>query len=239
MCNLYSMTTNQEAIRRLFRVVVDHTGNLPPKPGIYPDYPAPIVRNSDAGRELAMARWGMPTPPKFLEGKKADPGVTNIRNVSSSHWRRWLGVGSRCLVPFNSFAEPDNGPPGQRPPVWFAFNDERPLACFAGIWTHWTSVRKVKEGAVAADLFAFLTISPNAEVGAIHPKAMPVILRTAEEVDTWMSAPPAEALQLQRPLPDDVLQIVAKGPRQDEPSRAALPGLFALGRQQGAPPDLA
>ena len=22
----------------------------------------------------------------------------------------------------------------------------RPLACFAGIWTNWTSVRKVKEG---------------------------------------------------------------------------------------------
>jgi hypothetical protein len=31
------MTTNQEAIRRLFRVVVDNTGNLPPLPGIYPD----------------------------------------------------------------------------------------------------------------------------------------------------------------------------------------------------------
>jgi putative SOS response-associated peptidase YedK len=62
VCNLYSITTNQEAIRRLFRVVVDNTGNLPPLPGIYPDYPAPIVRNS-AGRELIMARWGVPSPP--------------------------------------------------------------------------------------------------------------------------------------------------------------------------------
>jgi putative SOS response-associated peptidase YedK len=29
----------------------------------------------------------------------------------------------------------------------------------------------------------------NAEVGAIHPKAMPVILGTPEEMDTWLAAP--------------------------------------------------
>jgi putative SOS response-associated peptidase YedK len=154
------------------------------------------VRNSAAGRELAMARWGIPTSPKFVEGKKSDPGVTNIRNATSPHWRRWLGVESRCLVPFNSFAEPDNGTFGGRAPVWFAFDETRPLACFAGIWTRWTSVRKAKEGEVTTDVFGFLTINPNAEVGAIHPKAMPVILRTSDEMDTWMTAPPAEALKL-------------------------------------------
>jgi putative SOS response-associated peptidase YedK len=127
------MTTNQEAIRRLFKVAVDNTGNLPPLPGIYPDYSAPIVRNSAAGCELAMARWGMPTPPKVLVGKKSDPGVTNVRNATSSHWRGWLGVECRCLVPFNNFAEPDNGTFGGRAPVWFAFDESRPLACFAGI----------------------------------------------------------------------------------------------------------
>jgi putative SOS response-associated peptidase YedK len=29
-----------------------------------------------------------------------DGGTTNIRNVSSKHWKRWLGVEHRCLVPF-------------------------------------------------------------------------------------------------------------------------------------------
>ena len=178
------MTTNQEAIRRLFRVDVDHTGNLPSMPGVYPDYAAPIVRNAPACRELILARWGMPTPPKFLEGKKSDPGVTNIRNATSPHWRRWLSVENRCLVPFNSFAEPDNGTFGGRAPVWFAFDVSRPLACFAGIWTRWTSVRKVREGETTNDIFAFLTINPNAEVGAIHPKAMPVILRRRKN---WIS----------------------------------------------------
>jgi hypothetical protein len=40
MCNLYSITTNQEAIIRLFRVANRYVGNLPPMPGVFPDYPA-------------------------------------------------------------------------------------------------------------------------------------------------------------------------------------------------------
>ena len=192
-------------------------------PGVYPDYAAPIVRNDAGARELAMARWGMPTPPKFLEGKKSDSGVTNIRNATSSHWRPWLGVESRCLVPFNSFAEPDNGTFGGRAPVWFAFDESRPLACFAGIWTRWRSVRKVREGETTNDIFAFLTINPNAEVGAIHPKAMPVILRTTEEMDAWMTLPAAQALKLQRPLPDGVLRIVAQGLKEDGGVETVVP----------------
>jgi putative SOS response-associated peptidase YedK len=78
-------------------------------------------------------------------------------------------------VPFTSFAEPDNGTFGGRAPVWFAFDETRPFAGFAGLWTRWTSVRKVKEGETTADIFEFLTINFNAEAGAIHPKAMPVI----------------------------------------------------------------
>jgi SOS response associated peptidase (SRAP) len=107
-------------------------------------------------------------------------------------------------------------PDGTRPPVWFAFDEARPLAFFAGTWTRWTSVRRVKEGETTNDLFAFLTTEPNKVVGAIHPKAMPVILATREEIDVWMSAPAEEALKLQRPLAYDALMIVARGEKKDE-----------------------
>lgn len=215
MCNLYSLSKGQQAIIEAARVMRDRTGNMPPLPGIFPDYPAPIVRNHPEGREMVMARWGMPSPKRVLEGRKTDPGVTNVRNVKSPHWRRWLGVDSRCVVPFTSFAENELQPDGSRPPVWFAFDDSRPLAFFAGIWTRWTSVRKLKEGEVTADLFAFLTTEPNKEVRAVHPKAMPAILRTAEELETWMTAEPAEALTLQRPLEDGALKVVARGSKKD------------------------
>jgi putative SOS response-associated peptidase YedK len=44
---------------------------------------------------------------------------------------------------------------------------------------------------------------------------MPVILTTPDEVETWMTAPPDEALRLQRPLPDGSLRIVARGVKED------------------------
>src|SRR5471030_900781 len=185
MCNLYSVTKGQQAIRELSRAMNDRAGNLPPMPGIFPDYMAPIVRNQPEGRELTMARWGMPSPVFALKGRNSDAGVTNIRNVKSPHWRRWLGVESRCVVPFTSFSENELQPDGSRPPAWFALDESRRLAFFAGVWTRWTSVRKVKEGETTNDLFAFLTTEPNAVVSPIHPKAMPVILTSPEEIETW------------------------------------------------------
>ena len=81
-----------------------------------------------------------------MKGRNSDQGITNVRNVKSPHWRRWLGIENRCVVPFTSFSENEHLPDGTRPPVWFALDETRPLAFFAGFWTRWTSVRKVKEG---------------------------------------------------------------------------------------------
>jgi hypothetical protein len=54
--NLYSITTNQAAIASLSRILNRYVGNLPPMPGVFPDYPAPVVRNAGAERELTMMR---------------------------------------------------------------------------------------------------------------------------------------------------------------------------------------
>jgi putative SOS response-associated peptidase YedK len=42
-----------------------------------------------------MARWGMPGPPHQYGGAP----VTNIRSLSSPHWRGWLGLQNRCIAP--------------------------------------------------------------------------------------------------------------------------------------------
>jgi putative SOS response-associated peptidase YedK len=80
----------------------------------------------------------------------------------------------------------------------------------------------VKEGKVRTDLFGFLTTTPNAEVRAVHPQAMPAILTEPAEWETWLSAPWSEAKALQRPLPDGVLRIVLRGEKEDTVEPAAL-----------------
>jgi putative SOS response-associated peptidase YedK len=220
VCNLYSELKSQTAVRQFTRAMHDRTGNLPPMPAIFPDMMAPVVRKTlaEGEREMAMLRWGMPTPPAVLRG--IDRGVTNIRNVDSPHWRKWLGPANRCIVPATSFCEPSTKPDpatGKKVWTWFALGEDRPLFAFAGIWCQWRGLRGTKANPVEGlhSLFGFLTTDPNAEVRAVHEKAMPVILRTPEEIELWLDAPVKDALSLQMPLPDDTLKIVRSGVQED------------------------
>jgi putative SOS response-associated peptidase YedK len=208
MCNLYSITRSQEAMRRLFRVARDLTGNFPPLLAVYPDTLAPIVRTAQDGeRELIMMRWGFPPPPNL--GKAP---VTNVRNLNSPYWRFWLKAEWRCLVPATSFCEWTDS----RPKVthWFALNEIRPLFAFAGIWRLWSGERKGESG--EHRLFAFLTTDSNDVVRPIHAKAMPVILTASEEWEIWLRGSPGEAAALQNLLPNEALHIVARGEKSDE-----------------------
>jgi putative SOS response-associated peptidase YedK len=77
----------------------------------------------------------------------------------------------------------------------------------------WRGVRKKEEGKYM--LFGFPTMAANDMVRPIHAKAMPVILATERERETWLTAPPEEALLLERPAPEGLLRIVATGEKED------------------------
>ena len=84
MCDSYAMTRSQQAIRDLTRAMVDRTGNLPPLPGIYPDYRAPIVRNGSEGRELVMAPMD-PIPSKPSQQSYARWGLFRVERPTTGH----------------------------------------------------------------------------------------------------------------------------------------------------------
>jgi hypothetical protein len=58
MCNLDSITANQEAMHRIFSGVNRYVGNLAPMIVVFPDYPAPVIRNTDAsdGWDMTLMR---------------------------------------------------------------------------------------------------------------------------------------------------------------------------------------
>jgi hypothetical protein len=111
VCNLYSITTNQVAVIALFRVI----NRYAPIPGVFPDYPAPVIRNAEAGREMTLMRWGMP-PPSRTDG----PPVTNICNTSSPRCMVEAGTPMPCpgqqLRRIRARAEPRDQEEGRRSP---------------------------------------------------------------------------------------------------------------------------
>jgi hypothetical protein len=57
-----------------YKLSRDHRTVPKPMPGVFPDYPAPVVRNERGECELIMMRRGMPPPPSA-----GGFPVTNIR----------------------------------------------------------------------------------------------------------------------------------------------------------------
>lgn len=176
------------------------------------DADGPVLAIDDQELSVRTRRWRFPS---WKDGGKT---ITNIRNLDSS-W--WCGVNGeyitqsryRCLIPFDRFAEWDAR---EKANAWFTI--AAPQAFFAGFWRPWTGERlKAVEGkkrreqrTSSWELFAFMTIEPNATVAAIHPKAMPTIVTTPEEAGRWLGGG-IESLDLQRPLPDDMVERSGHG----------------------------
>ncbi len=194
MCNLYAMTATVDEMRRLFGPFGGDTANLPPFDEIYPGKPAPVLRrDGGSGLRLEMMTWGFPGP----AAAKGRP-VTNVRNLGSPFWRSAIANPERrCIVPVTRFCE-WTGDVGAKRKIWFGLRSETaPLFAFAGLW-------RPGDG---GKFMAFLTCAPNTTVGAVHPKAMPVMLRP-RDIDRWLDGEQDQACALAVPFEDADMAVL-------------------------------
>lgn len=192
------MTASRAALAKRYGIEVpeEEHANLPP-PELFPKKPAWIVRAAEAGRALDVMGWGFPHTVRTTNGKMVEKPVTNVRNLGSPFWRSVLNSPARrCLVPVTSFSEYGPGTPGKLPLFWFDV-PSRPVFSFAGVW---------RPMADNSGVFAFLTTEPNALVGAVHPKAMPVLLHEEDE-ERWLSAPLESAIDLVAAYPTQLMSM--------------------------------
>lgn len=196
MCNLYKARTTAEEMARLFNAIPDPAYQIViEKDYVAPGKPGYVVREENGQRLLSTMAWGFP-----FQGKP----VTNVRNYTSPFWKSALAnPDRRCLVPVTEFQEWSAAPvpeTGKKKAFWFSIPSQ-PIFAFAGIWRPTETM----------PVFSFLTSGYDGDpaahvVGAIHPKACPVILHP-EDYDRWLHADLDEAIDLAGPYPSQLMKV--------------------------------
>jgi putative SOS response-associated peptidase YedK len=202
MCNRYRVSPKQLELAKQYGFDISKLHPEPerlPPPELFPRKPAWVFRKEDGERLVDVMQWGVPLATKTKTGKPSKKWVTNVRNLTSPFWRSMLNRPSqRCLIPAAEFCE-WSGEAGSKTTHWFGVRDSE-MFCFAGIW------RPTEDG----NAFAFLTCDylgdPSSHiVGAIHPKAMTVIVEPAD-YDRWLDGDVGEACSLVAPYPSQLMR---------------------------------
>ena len=172
---------------------------------IAPTHQIAIIEDSNAGRHLTSARWGLAVP-------WTTKPMINARSETAAAkptFRKALQE-RRCLVPTTGFYE-WKADGDRKQPFFFRREDGAPFA-FAGIMDYYKT-----EGGIAPAC-ALLTIAGSGFTRQFHER-MPVIIPESGW-DLWLDrtvTDPAAVADLLKPAPDDFLIAVPVSPRVNNP----------------------
>ncbi len=178
MCGRFAFYSPSEATAALFGV----SASIPVEPrfNIAPSqYIAAIRETDDAGRELAMFRWGL--VPFWAKDPAIGNRMINARaeTVAEKPSFRAAYRHRRCLVLADGFYEWKKEGAG-KVPHFISLASGEPFA-FAGLWESWQS----KETEELIQSTTLITTAANDFISTVHHR-MPIILQPGT-ADRWLA----------------------------------------------------
>jgi len=127
--------TPEPLLREVFNLEASALLGLKPRYNIAPSQQVPIIRDSEAGREMVMAKWGL--IPHWSKEAKTKYSTINARieTVAEIPTYRTPFMHRRCLIPTDGFYE-WKVTDGRKIPHHIRMSDGGVFA-LAGLWDRW------------------------------------------------------------------------------------------------------
>ena len=176
MCGRFTLHTPEMRLREVFHLEHTATLGLKPRYNIAPSQPVPIIRNTDADKEMVMAKWGL--VPHWSKEPKTKYSTINARieTVAEKPVYRSPFKHRRCLIPADGFYE-WKVVDGRKVLHHIRMRDGDVFA-LAGLWDHWEGDGE------QLDSCSIIVMPANAIMKPLH-EHMPAIIAPAH-FDLWL-----------------------------------------------------
>ena len=179
MCGRYTLSTDAQALVDIFEIerLLFDPSEFRPRYNIAPSQTVPIVRMTESGRELLLARWGL--VPHWSREPKTKYSTINARaeTVAEKPTYRDAFKHKRCLIPATGFYEWKRKGDAKVPYHIRVQGTE--VFALAGLWDRWD-----REGE-GFDSCSIIVTAANPAMQRIHDR-MPVILNSVQ-YNSWLN----------------------------------------------------
>ncbi len=176
MCGRFTLQSPEAQIRKTFNFPTGSKLGLSARYNIAPSQNVSIIRDSEKGPELVLAKWGL--IPHWSKESKTKYSTINARieTVAEKPTYRTPFKSKRCLIPADGFYEwkPING---HKIPHYIHMRKGGVFA-FAGIWDRWEGEEET------LDSCSIIVMPSNEVMKPIHER-MPAIIAPAH-YDLWL-----------------------------------------------------
>ncbi|MGD8630582.1 MAG: SOS response-associated peptidase [Gammaproteobacteria bacterium] len=190
MCGRFTLHTPESRIREAFHL--EHTKPLGLKPrfNVAPSQDIPIIRDSEAGTEMILAKWGL--VPSWSKEPKTKYSTINARieTVAEKPTYRAPFKHRRCLIPADGFYE-WKLVNGHKIPHYIRMRDGDVFA-FAGLWDRWEGDGET------LDCCSIIVMPANEVMKPLHER-MPAIIAPAL-YDLWLDSRMTDKEEIMRHL---------------------------------------